>query len=377
MLNKKRIESIYSSVDIGINSILTFITFIIVKQYLGIDVVGFFGLVLSIAAFGETIQQGLYENPVFLNFGVGYKNFQLKISSLALVLVLPILVVDRLFMSGYFISSLLYCLSHVLLHNIRVYDYKNNDVPSSTSRSIGILLLQLTFFYYVVFYLSEFNLNTLLIGISLIRIIYIVVNKRKVFFYKDTEGNGENLNFLITALLTIIRSRLPLWLLLPFGLGLVGIFETFRTILEIFLTPSRPVVLILLKNINRDGPNNILRFGLICGLVSSAIVSISYFQILKFEIYNIPELISRYPYIAVITITFCYWISEVTGIIFQSNGELLFESKRRLIPIIFFITTGLTAYQLLNLNVFLLLISIMYILEVLISIIYKDKLSLN
>ena len=132
------------------------------------------------------------------------------------------------------------------------------------------------------------------------------------------------INFLFVSLLTIIRSRLPLWILLPFGLGLVGIYETFRTLMEIYLTPSRPINLILLKNLKRDGPRNILAFGLICGVLTSVIVALTYYMIISINIYNIPELNSLFPYISLIFITFFFWFTEVTGFIFQSNGYLFF-----------------------------------------------------
>ena len=83
---KKRIESIYSSVDIGFNSLIAFMTFLYIKQYYGIDLVGFFGLVLSVCSFAETIQMGLYDKPSYLGIGIGYKDFRLKVHHLILLI---------------------------------------------------------------------------------------------------------------------------------------------------------------------------------------------------------------------------------------------------------------------------------------------------
>jgi hypothetical protein len=373
---KKRIESIYSSVDLGLNSILTFITFIFIKNYFGIDLVGYFGILLSIGAIGETFQQGLYENPLFLNLGVGIQKFRLNIFSLGFIVIIPLLVVDRFLIADYLFSGFLYSISHILIHNIRIFDYKKNIINSATYRSIIIAVLQIIFFAFMVSSKNTQNLNYLLYGISTIRIFFILLNKKKIFAYKDMTNNEKNTYFLISSLLTIIRSRLPLWLLLPFGLGLVGIYETFRTILEIYLTPSRPVILVLLKNLKKDGPKNILKFGTICGILSSVGVGISYYQILNFEIYSIPELKSFFPYIALIIITFCFWISEVTGIIFQSNGYIKFDSFRRFLSVLMFSLTGLLSYRFLNLNLFLFLVSLIYLVEVFISIAYRPKLNL-
>ena len=109
MSQKKRIESLYGSIDIGSNSILTYLTFVLISNYfnstlkdsIGIDLVGYFGLVLSIAAFAETIQAGLYENPAFLGYGVGYRKFKLSILNLLPMIVVPILVVNQFILSGY------------------------------------------------------------------------------------------------------------------------------------------------------------------------------------------------------------------------------------------------------------------------------------
>jgi len=374
---KKRIESIYSSFDLGLNSILTYSTFVLIKQYLGIDLVGYFGLILSVGAIGETIQQGLYENPLFLNYGVGYKKFRLNLMNISLVLLIPILILDRFVVQGYLLGALLYCITHVLIHNIRIYDYKKNNVKLATQRSVVIFIFQISFFILLLNNQDLIRLNFVLYGISIIRGIFVLINTKKLFAYKELDKNENNLFFLYSAILTLVRSRLPLWLLLPFGLGLVGIYETFRTIMELYLTPSRPIILILLKNLKRDGAINIFYFGLICGVFSSIFVSLTYFQFLKLEIYSINELNSIYPFVALLIITFCYWLSELTGLLFQSNGYTQFDSIRRFVSVISFSIIGLVTYRFLNLNYFLFLISTIYIVEVLISIKYRHRLGLR
>jgi hypothetical protein len=147
--------------------------------------------------------------------------------------------------------------------------------------------------------------------------------------------------------------------------------------MEIYLSPFKPVNLILRKNLKRDGPKNILFFGIICGILSSSLVAGTYFLITTLEIYNIPQLQTGFPYFSLITITFFFWISEVTGFIFQSNGFMLFETIRRLVAILTFLISGLMFYNFLNLNLFLFLISTIYILESLISIWSKSKLKIK
>jgi hypothetical protein len=385
MVEKKRIESIYSSLDIGSNSVLTFTTFLLIANYfnssekdsIGIDLIGYFGLILSVAALVETIQAGLYENPAFLGYGIGYKSFKLSIVNLSPFIIVPILAINQLVLSGYFIASILYCFTHVLLHNIRIYDYKKNNVSTSTLRSLIIFTMQIGFFSYIYFMKPEINLNHIFFGISIIRLLLITLNYKKIFAITYSKNNEQNLNFLFTSLLSIVRSRLPLWLLLPFGLGLVGIYETFRTLMEIYLSPFKPINLILRKNLTRDGPKNILLFGIVCGTLTAFLVGTTYFYITNLEIYNIPELQTLFPYLSLISMTFFFWISEVTGFIFQFNGFMLFESKRRFIPILVFLITGLVLFNFLNLNIFLFLISTIYVLECIISITSRSKLKIH
>lgn len=374
---KKRLESVYSALDLGLNSLLTFATFIIVKQNLGIDLVGYFGLILSITAIGETIQQGLYENPLFLNYGVGYKNFKLNIFNIATIIFLPLLAMDRFLLEGFLLPSLLYSISHVLIHNIRIFDYKNNNVLTATKRSIVISILQFIFFAYLLYNKNLISLEIIFIGIATIRIALIIINRSKIFFYSETIGNDKNLSFLISSILTIIRSRLPLWLLLPFGLGLIGIYETFRTLMEIYLTPSRPINLILLKNLKRDGSSNILKIGFICAFLSAVGIALTYFILINIKVYSLKELDSIFPYLSLIVIIFCYWLSEVTGMIFQSNGYLDFEVIRRFSSLFIFALVGLIFYRLLNLNLFFILVSSIYFFEVIFSFINFRKLKLS
>lgn len=385
MVQKKRVESIYGSVDIGSNSVLTFLTFVLISNYfnstdkdsIGIDLIGYFGLILSIAALVETIQAGLYENPAFLGYGIGYKSFKLSILNISPFIIIPVLVVNQLILPGYFAASIFYCFTHVLLHNIRIYDYKKDNVKTSALRSVIIFILQIGFFAYIYFSKPEINLNHIFIGVSVIRSILIFFNYKKIFAIKNSENNTENLNFLFVSLMSIVRSRLPLWILLPYGLGLVGIYETFRTLMEIYLSPFRPINLILRKNLKRDGRKNILTFGLICGAITAILVGATYFFVTSFEIYNIPELQTIFPYLSLIAITFFFWVSEVTGFIFQSNGFMSFESKRRFFPILGFLIIGLIFFNFLNLNIFLFLISTIYIFESIISIFSRSKLKIQ
>ena len=104
---KKRTESVYSAVDLGFNSLISFLTFLYIKEIYGIDILGFFGLVLSVTSFVETIQMGLYDKPAYLGFSVGYKKFKLNSVHLIIIIFFPLLVINQLIIGGYLFSSFL------------------------------------------------------------------------------------------------------------------------------------------------------------------------------------------------------------------------------------------------------------------------------
>ena len=82
---------------------------------------------------------------------MGYRKFKLSILNLLPMIVIPILVVNQFILSGYLISSILYCGTHVLLHNIRIYDYIQNNVKTSTYRALIISFFKLVFWIYLLF----------------------------------------------------------------------------------------------------------------------------------------------------------------------------------------------------------------------------------
>ena len=374
---KKRIESIYSGIDIGFNSLISFITFLYIKKYYGIDLVGFFGLVLSIASFVETIQMGLYDKPAYLGVGIGYKDFRLKIYHLIIIITLPMLAINQLVLSGYMFSSILFAFSYVLVQNIRIYDYLNNAVIDVSKRSFYIFILVFSLYLFLYVTNTNITLNLLLLLISFARFIFVLINKKKLFAVKNDKENNTELGLIISSLLTLIRSRLPLWALLPFGLGLVGIYETFRTLLEIYMIPSRPVFLVMLKNLKRDGPKKIFNFGFLSAVLTFFLILISFDSITKLEVFNIPEITTNQSFIALLLISLFFWVSEITGMIFEFNSFIFLESCRRMTSILIFIISGLISYNYINFSIFLYLITWMYFVEVMVSFYYKDKLLLS
>jgi len=373
---KKRTESIFSAVDIGFNSLISFLSFLYIKEIYGIDILGFFGLVLSVTSFVETIQMGLYDKPAYLGFSVGYKNFRLNLSHLIIIIFFPLLVINQLILGGYLISSFLFCLSYVLTQNIRIHDYINDNITKVSIRSSLTFSATLSMYLYLYFNNMVVSLNVILTLISIFRFIFVFIERKKIFSIENNNVQNTELGFLATSLLTLVRSRLPLWALLPFGLGLVGIYEAFRTLLEIYLVPSRPIFLVMIKNLKRDGEKKIFRFGLLFALLTIIFIVATFYLFTNSNFFNIPEISTSEAFISLLLIALFFWLSEITGMIFQFNSFINFEAIRRSSSIILFVTISLIFYNFLNFNIFLFFISLMYFFEVLVSFLNRDKLNI-
>lgn len=373
-MQKKRTESIFSAIDIGFNSLIAFLTFLYINKFYGINFLGYYGLLLSVASFVETVQMGLYEKPAYLGYGIGFQNFKLKVNHIIGLSLIPLFVINQLIIPGYLLSGVLYTVSYILIQNIRIHDYINHDIKKVTIRSFLIFLLTISLYLLILFGGLKISLPMLFIFISLFRFLFVIIEKEKIFSIKNENLENKEIGFLITSLLTLVRSRLPLWSLLPFGLGLVGIYEAFRTLLEIYLVPSRPIFLVMIKNLKRDGPRKIFIFGIIFALITLIIISISFFTITSSSYFEFDEISNSSAFLSLLLIVLFFWLSEILGMIFQFNGFITFETFRRTSSIIIFIFTVLLLFSFLDFRSYLFMISFMYFIEVFIAIYNKDKL---
>ena len=373
-MQKKRIESIYSALDIGFNSLIAFLTFLYINRFYGIDLLGYFGLLLSVTSFIETVQMGLYEKPAYLGFGIGFKDFKLKVHHLFALSIFPLLAINQLIIPGYFLAGVMYSISYVLIQNIRIHDYINHDIKKVSIRSFLIFLFTISLYLIVFFGSLKISLSMLIVFISLFRFLFVIIEKKKIFSIKNENIKNEEIGFLVTSLLTLVRSRLPLWSLLPFGLGLVGIYEVFRTLLEIYLVPSRPIFLVMIKNLKRDGPRKIFRFGIVFALLTLILVSISFFTITSSTYFGFNEISNSSAFLSLLLIVLFFWLSEISGMIFQFNGFITFEALRRTSSIIIFVFTVLLLFRFLDFRSYLFMISFMYFVEFFVAFYNKDKL---
>jgi hypothetical protein len=273
------------------------------------------------------------------------------------------------------IAGILFCVATVLLRNIKTYDYINDEIISASKRSIYIFTITIVYFFSIYFDILNHNFNTFLLVVSLIKIFFVAINKEKIFKITNTaeEPESQNLKILTASLLILIKSRLPLWVLLPFGLGLIGIYETFRTLIEIFLLPSKGILNVMVKEIDESSSQRILRTGLISGSITALILFLSYNFITSLELYNHPEIRNIESLLSGTVLVLFFWMSETNSMILQYKNLHNLEISRRLIAILIFIILNLVFQELINYKIFIILISTMYVFENLPVFIYRLK----
>ena len=371
----KLLDNLNSQIDHILNSALTFLTFVIIKIKFGLDLSGYFGLVLSISALVETIQGGLYERPVYLKQSIGYKNFKLTTPIVIFLCGFGNMIVYLNIYSETFLAGTMFCVATVLLRNIKTYDYITDEIKTASKRSFYIFSLSLT--YFILLYLDVFkhNFETFFTIISLIKILIVFMNKNKIFKLMDTTIQEQNsdLKILSALLLVLIKSRLPLWALLPFGLGLIGIYETFRTLIEIFLLPSKGILNVMIKEINDKNIQKVLKTGFVSGLVSSFMFFATYNLITSIEIYNHPEIRNVESLLSGTVLVLFFWISETNCMILQYKKEHNLEIFRRLFAILIFVSANIFFRDYIDYKIFIALISSMYLIENIPIYIFQKK----
>lgn len=362
---------IKSQIDFLLASLSTFVIFIFTKSVFGIDMAGFFGLIISAAAILETIQQGLYERPAYLGLPSGINRFKLSISNIFISSLILSLILDRFFLSGYLIVNSLYITSLVLLQNIRTYDYVNNILDKASKRSVFLAVFKVCFIGLIFFKIIILDFTLIILVLAIINFIVVLFNKTKIFGVNH-QGTNQSTKILLTSLLILLKNKLPLWLLIPFGLGLIGIYETFRTLVEIYLIPAKAILKLMLKEINKDNSRYILIQGFKFGTISIIAVFLSFDLLTQFDIYNHSEILNLTSKISLGIIVLFFWLTESISIVLQNKKYLNFEFNRRLFSLVIFLIINLIFFNHMTYKLFVLNVSLIYVFEVM-SLLYFYK----
>jgi len=374
----KLLDNFNSQIDHVLNSSLTFITFVVIKTQFGLDLSGYFGLVLSMSALIETIQGGLYERPSYLKQPIGYKKFRLNSTAIISMCAFTNFIIFFFIYSESYFGGTLFCIATVFLRNIKTYDYLNDDIKSASNRSIFIFVLSISYFIFIYFDYFDHTFNNFMIIVATIKLFFVLINKNKIFNLASVspEKEAHDLKILFASLLILIKSRLPLWVLLPFGLGLVGIYEAFRTLVEIFLLPSRGILNVMVKEIDSNNIKRIFKTGIISGLVTATLLLISYNFITSLDIYNHPEIRNTESLISGTVLVMFFWITETNSMILQYNNQHNIEIFRRFFAIIIFVLSNILFQDFINYKIFIILISSIYVVEnipVLFKLVSKNR----
>lgn len=363
---------IKSQIDFILSSLSTFFIFIFIKSLYGLDIAGFFGIIISMAALLETIQQGLYERPAFLGIPSGINNFKLDVKFIIIFSFLSSLILDRFFLSGYLLVNSFYITSFVLIQNIRTYDYVKGNLNTATIRSLNLFILKATFLALSYFKILIIEFKDLILFLTIINTLTLIFQRKKIFAiqYKGTNNSSK---IFLTSLLILIKNRLPLWLLYPFGLGLIGIYETFRTLVEIYLIPAKGVLKLMLRELNYDNNKKIVLIGIIFGLLSFFVVLITFDYIVNLNIYSHNEISDSISKISLSIIVLFFWLTESLSMVLQNKKHLSFEFNRRLFSIIIFILVNLVFFNSINYQLFILNVSFIYVFEVLFAAYFYKK----
>ena len=77
-MNKIRYQVVINTIDSGMISLLSFAIFIFVKDQYGLDILGYFGIILAITAFVETIHNSLFQKPALMGFKTGLEKVNIN-----------------------------------------------------------------------------------------------------------------------------------------------------------------------------------------------------------------------------------------------------------------------------------------------------------
>ena len=126
----------------------------------------------------------------------------------------------------------------------------------------------------------------------------------------------------------------------------------------------------------RDGEKKIFRFGLLFATLTIFFITVTFYYFTNSNFFNIPEISTQEAFISLLLIALFFWLSEITGMIFQFNSFINFEAMRRTSSIMVFVTISLVFYNFLSFNLYLFFISLMYFSEVCISFFNREKLNI-
>lgn len=357
-------EFLTGTFDVGLTSSLSFLIFFFIRYKLNLSFTGAFGLIISISGILETLQNGLYQKPALLNFRTGFNGKNLNIGSLFLLIIFPMYIINKTIDSNILLIGFLYCFSYLIVQNIKSYDYYYENIIHSSKRSLNIFIF--TLIYFLILEISEFNsdFNLILFGPVVIRTIYIIKEKKKIFaLTKLNKEKKETILFTVSSFLSFVRTRLPIWLLVPFGINFVGLYEIFRNLLEIYIFISKSTLLIFTKNLNKIGNYKTIKQSILLSVFTLTLILFTFQNFTKIQLFDFKEIRSSESFIAILIIAFSVFIIETGGLILQNNNYFKIDILRKLLSITLFVCIFIYTHRDISFEQFLLISSIGFVFE--------------
>jgi len=366
-MNKIRYQVVINTIDSGMISLLSFAIFIFVKDQYGLDILGYFGIILAITAFVETIHNSLFQKPALMGFKTGLEKVNINKFNILILIFIPLLFVNSLILSGYFLSSFLFISTFIYVQNIRIYDYVKTKYSKILIRSFSISISSISYLVFIYTNTIESDLNNILYFVSFVRVLFILPNQKYLFINYNLDSVNKGLDFLFNSSMSLIRNRLPLIALLPFGLSFLGVYEVFRNIIEIYMAPSKAIFLTVQKNLDTSTLKKIKSLGFISGIITNFLIILSYNKLLAFGIFQIEALkkVNILPILLLYTI-FTYY-SDTLSLIMQYKKNIKTDTFNKLSTVTLFIIINLVFINYVNFEIYLYLVSGMYFLNILFS----------
>jgi hypothetical protein len=366
-MNKIRYQVVINTIDSGMISVLSFAIFIFVKDQYGLDILGYLGILLAITAFVETIHNSLFQKPALMGFKTGLEKVNINKFNILILIFTPLLFVNSLILSGYFLSSFLFISTFIYVQNIRIYDYVKTKYSKILIRSFSISISSILYLVFIHTNTIESDLNNILYFVSFVRVLFILPNQKYLFTNYNLDSVNKGLDFLFNSSMSLIRNRLPLIALLPFGLSFLGVYEVFRNIIEIYMAPSKAIFLTVQKNLDTSTLKKIKSLGFISGLITNFLIILSYNKLLALDIFQIEALkkVNILPILLLYTI-FTYY-SDTLSLLLQYKKKIKTDTLNKLLTVTLFIFINLVFINYVNFEIYLYLVSGMYFLNILFS----------
>jgi len=385
-------NSIFGILDQVFSSFLIFgINFYFAYQS-QLNEVGIFALIFSSIGVAQIIQQAILEKPILIKKNVfKYKIILKRFLIVVLVLIISILIIfygdkntasteslnDNFLISWFFLGVV------QLLFNLgRTYFYTIKKEQIAFYISFSSTTIIFTIFLFIG-PLIEDRLFPYILTICLTKTIILILffKEIKLIDSKFITEDGSYIDYILLifiSLFAFIRIRYPIFYLAEYAFILAGIFEIFRTITELVLMPFRPISQSLLTFLSEVSPLKIkksfLKLTLTFFLVASSISFIFYFifdDIANFfNIFintneNIKIYIITFILLNIIIIPFSSFI--------LSQKKFAYEFLAKCIPTVLMILFLSFFHEKNNIEIILLILSLVTFIELIIILFYSLK----